>query len=447
MRITPHRLAGVALLWLVLFLSRGALQAGPYSQALNDPSNSHDAPVPGFVGLDGEGKARLDDGQGGFDNPRNYVNPLFFRWALGWTDYLRADGQTQFSDPSLALGPVTGDNFDVVSLGDLTAAQISSGAAVGRVTTQFTNATQTAAIRNLPGADFVVFENGFVSDFDTGGAGAGGVQGELAYVEVSSDGINFARFPSVSLTPSAVGSFGTLDPTNIFNLAGKHVNAFGDSWGTPFDLSDLTNNPLVLNGMVDLNNIRYVRIVDIPGNGSYFDAATPMAHPIYDPWVTVGSGGFDLEAIGAISIPITFNQWQDLRGLTGTQRGTSADPEQDGVPNLVEYAAAMMPTIPDVYLLPSAVRAGNDGAISFRRDVRAMDLVVEVLGKSDLGQSQWQTLARSTHGADFVAVAPFSPVIDDAADSYIASVGVVRREKIHAPPGIRFLKVSVTLAP
>jgi hypothetical protein len=435
------------LLWLVLLIPLGPLQAGPYSQALNDPSNTHDAPVPGFVGPDGEGKARLDDGQGGFDNPRNYVNPLFFRWALAWTDYLRADGQTQFSDPSLALGPVTGDNFDVVSLGDLTAAQISSAAPVGRVTTQFTSATQTTSIRNLPGADFVVFENGFVSGVDTGGAGAGGVEGELAYVEVSSDGVNFARFPSVSLTPSAVGSFGTLDPTNIFNLAGKHVNAFGDSWGTPFDLSDLSNNPLVLNGTVDLNNIRYIRVVDIPGNGSYFDTATPTAHPIYDPWVTVGSGGFDLEAIGAISIPITFDQWQDLTGLTGAQRGATADPDQDGVANLVEYACAMVPTIPDVSLLPSAVHAGNDVAISFRRDLRAMDLVFEVLGKSDLGQAQWQTMARSTHGADFVAVPPFSPVIEDATDSDIASVGVIRREKIHALPGIRFLKVNVTLAP
>lgn len=447
MRATPRCLGTGALLWVVLLIPHGALRAGPYSQALNDPSNTHDAPVPGFVGPDGEGKARLDDGQGGFENPDNYVNPIFFRWGLTVTDYYRSDGQTQFSDPSLALGPVTGDNFDVVSLGDLTAAQISSGAPVGRITTQFTSASQTAAIRNLPGADFVVFENGFLADFDTGGAGVGGVEGELAYVEVSSDGVNFARFPSVSLTASAVGPYGTLDATNIFNLAGKHVNAFGDSWGTPFDLSDLTNNPLVLNGMVDLNNIHYVRVVDIPGSGSYFDAATPAAHPIYDPWVTVGSGGFDLEAIGAISIPITFDQWQDLRGLTGPQRGTSADPDQDGVSNLVEYASAMMPTIPDVNLLPSVVRVGNDVAISFRRDVRAMDLVVEVLGKSDLGQSQWQTLARSTHGADFVAVAPFSPIIDDATDSDIASVGVIRREKVHAPPGIRFLKVNVTLAP
>src|SRR4051794_8401919 len=98
-----------ALLGFSALLSPRELNAGPYSQALNDPTNVYDSPVPGFVGLDGEGKARLDDGQGGFDNPRNYVNPLFFRWAIGSTDYVRSDGQAQFSNPSLVLGPVTGD--------------------------------------------------------------------------------------------------------------------------------------------------------------------------------------------------------------------------------------------------------------------------------------------------------------------------------------------------
>lgn len=431
---------------LAVILVHGQLRAGQFSKGLNDPTNAYDAPVPGFTGPDGEGGARLDDGQGGFSNARNYVNPLFFRWALNWSDYLRSDGQSQFSSPALALGPVTGDNFDVLSLGDLSASQISSGAQPGRVTLQFTNATLTEPIRNLPGADFVVFENGFYSEYDTGGAGIGGIFGELAYVEVSSDGVNFARFPSVSLTPSAVGPYGTLDPSNIFALAGKHVNAYGESWGTPFDLSGLTSHPLVLNGTVDLNNIRFIRIVDVPGNGSYFDAATPTMHPIYDPWVTIGSGGFDLEAVGAISISTTFERWQDLKNLSGTQRGASSDPDIDGAANLVEYACAMLPALPDAELLPSAVRVGGDVAISFRRDVRAFDLVIDVLGTTALGQP-WQPLARSTHGADFVALAPFAPAIDDASDSHIASVGVIRREKVHAPANIHFLKVSVTVSP
>ena len=46
---------------------------------------------------------------------------------------------------------------------------------------------------------------------------------KLAFVEVSSDGVNFFRFPSVSLTQTTtqVGSYGQLDPTNLYDLAGK----------------------------------------------------------------------------------------------------------------------------------------------------------------------------------------------------------------------------------
>jgi hypothetical protein len=42
----------------------------------------------------------------------------------------------------------------------------------------------------------------------------------------------------------------------------------------------------------------YVRIVDIKGNGSAKDSSN---RPIYDPYPTSGSAGFDLEAVGVIN--------------------------------------------------------------------------------------------------------------------------------------------------
>jgi hypothetical protein len=133
---------------------------------------------------------------------------------------------------------------------------------------------------------------------------------ELGYVEVSSNGIDFARFPAVSLTPEAVGSYGTIEISNVYNLAGKHPNGTG----TPFDLLDIVNDPLVVSGLVDVNDIRYVRIVDIPGSGDFYDQAVTYIdpaggpvwdyysdnHPIYDAWVTFGSGGVDIEAVGVL---------------------------------------------------------------------------------------------------------------------------------------------------
>lgn len=407
------------LLLLAAIVVHGELLAGPYSAGLDDPANASDAPVPGFVGA--------------------AVNPLFFRWALAASNYVRSDGQASYSDPALARGPVTGDHFDVLSLGDLTSAQITSGAPVGKVTLHFTDTLHPAPIRNLPGADFVVFENGFLDTTNDGGVFA-----ELAYVEVSSNGIDFARFPSISLTPSAVGSYGALDPTDLFNLAGKHVNNSDDgSWGTPFDLAALANHPLVTAGTLNLNNVRYVRIVDIPGNGSFFDST---AQPIYDSWRTFGTGGFDLEAVGAISVALPFDEWQDFHGLTGPQRGALADPDRDGAPNLIEWAFAMPPLTPDKALLPVATLAGGDLAISFRRDTRLTNATVEVLGTSDLRQP-WQTMARSQNGGALLPVIPFSPVIEDASDSPIASVGVIRRDRVHAAPGQHFLKINVILAP
>lgn len=164
------------------------------------------------------------------------------------------------------------------SLGDLTQAQIDNGDPVGFLTVTF-----PSGIRNGSGADFAVFENGF------GFGSPNGLFAELAYVEVSSNGQDFARFASISTNTDPVatsGPFSGYDTSNIFNLAGKHASGYG----TPFDLDDLLVDPLVVNGDIDLDNIQYVRLVDIPGSGDFLDS---QGNPILDNWPTVGSGGFD----------------------------------------------------------------------------------------------------------------------------------------------------------
>lgn len=167
-------------------------------------------------------------------------------------------------EPSNAIGP---SNKEIVSLGD-------SGVAV---------LTFALPITNGPGPDFAVFENGFSHTFL-----------ELAHVEVSSDGINYVRFPSHSLTQTTtpIGGFGNLEATNLHNLAGKYIVGFG----TPFDLEELKNSP-----NLDVNQITHVKIIDVIGSIGPEGTLDSYGNKIQDQFPTpFASGGFDLDAVGVI---------------------------------------------------------------------------------------------------------------------------------------------------
>jgi len=139
-------------------------------------------------------------------------------------------------------------------------------------------------IVNRKGPDFAVFENSFGDTFL-----------ELAFVDVSSDGQHFVRFPSVSLTPDIqqVNSFDTIDATKINNLAGKYRHGYG----TPFDLDDIKDS-----SGIDLNHITYIKITDAGGCLTEpFVTYDSQGHKINDPWPTpFDTGGFDIDAIGVI---------------------------------------------------------------------------------------------------------------------------------------------------
>jgi hypothetical protein len=429
--------------WAVMAICAATppLAAGPYSAALNDPANPHDAPVPGFTGPHGIGKARLvtgldDDYQPIYQNPRNHVNPLFFTWPDNVVEYAPAGSVSPaFGQSARALGPVTGDIFEVVSLGDPAA----GGTVAGSLTLEFPQ-----PLHDLTGADFVVFENGYIFQRDPGEVGAVEIFGELAHVEVSADGETFHRFPSRSLTGAPVGPFGLIDASNVHNLAGKHVNSYGDSWGTPFDLSEL-----------GLESVSHIRIVDIPGHGLFADS---IGHPIYDPWQTSGSGGFDLEAVGGISTMINYADWPLLEKLPEDQRGIDDDPDGDGVPNLLEYAFASLPWLhePSTDGLPR-LRVAHEGGAAFAelvfvRDERLADVTYEVQISTSLAASGWTGVARSTDGGPLTALAGHTPVIVETSASPIASVGVLRRVTVRDEVAIttnqpRFYRVKVISEP
>ena len=192
-------------------------------------------------------------------------DPAFVWWSNGYENYeIGTDVDAVWQTPEYAVGQASGTSYDIVSLGR-----------GGSITMTF-----DPPIENGDGWDFAVFENSF-NDYNL----------ELAYVEVSSNGIDFVRFDNISLTPDPVSGYGSLDTTLINGLAGRYRQGYG----TPFDLSDVSEKADVQSNIVDISRISHVRIVDIVGDGSFFDSESNV---IYDPYPTVNSAGFDLDAIG-----------------------------------------------------------------------------------------------------------------------------------------------------
>jgi hypothetical protein len=191
----------------------------------------------------------------------------------GWLDI----ADTSLGHPTLgseadAIGiPANG----VVSLGD-------SGIAV---------LTFNYNIYNGSGADFAVFENGFSNPENDSLAYL-----ELAFVEVSSDGIHYFRFPASSAMQDSIqiDNFTYTLASSYHNLAGKYVSGYG----TPFDLEDMKN----IAGL-DINNISHVRLVDVVGSiNPLYAGKDKDDHTINEAYPSpYPSAGFDLNGVGVIN--------------------------------------------------------------------------------------------------------------------------------------------------
>ena len=204
----------------------------------------------------------------------------FVAWATGCTverGPQRIDkpgsGVASFGEEALALG-VPGGTMDVISLGDGGSATL----------------TFASPICNGEGPDFAVFENGLVNAQDTSICFL-----EIAFVEVSSDGENFFRFPAITKVQDTaqLNGFACMHACLIHNFAGKYQAMYG----TPFDLDEIADNALL-----DKNKITHVRIIDVVGTiDPEYASYDSEGHIVNDPWPTpFGSSGFDLDAVGVI---------------------------------------------------------------------------------------------------------------------------------------------------
>ena len=190
-------------------------------------------------------------------------------WATGYKDYQVGEGvDEEWKKPEAALGKAEGTPTEnIVVLGD-------GGSII---------LTFAKPITDGEGADFAVFENSINDTFL-----------EIGTVEVSSDGEHFVAFDNYYLGTEEVESYGGHDARLIWGFAGK----FKAGVGTMFDLTELAGKPEVADGLLDLTAVTHVKIVDVIGNGEQLDS---IGDPIYDPYPTSGSAGFDLDAVAVIN--------------------------------------------------------------------------------------------------------------------------------------------------
>ena len=199
------------------------------------------------------------------------------------------DGVVSFGTNVDGIGMASG--IDVVSLGD-------GGSAI---------ITFNRPIINGLGPDFAIFENGFLDNYI-----------ELAFVEVSSNGVDYVRFPAISEEQDTlqIDNFNFSDCRYFYNFAGK----YRANYGTPFDLEDLMDST-----NLDLNNITHVKLIDVVGsiNPQYgsFDSQGNIINDTYP--TPFPSGGFDLDGVGVIN-----EQPLNVFGNSMEKLGVAPNPSQ-----------------------------------------------------------------------------------------------------------------------
>jgi uncharacterized delta-60 repeat protein len=144
-------------------------------------------------------------------------------------------------------------------------------------------------------------------------------------------------------------------------------------------------------------------------------------------------------------LPMDFTQWLSTRFpsselLNPAITGANADPEHDGVSNLLEFAFGGNPKLNDAALIwPTFDIVGNRPRITFRCDSYRTTLTYTVESTTNLLSDSWVPIARSVGGGTTTPVGGFSTVVDAGTGTRSVRVSPVNE----LTPGSGFLRVKV----
>ena len=236
---------------------------------------------------------------------RHRTLPIAFAVCFGTVPSLRSQQVTPFASRVIAFDTHGNAGGGIFAPGNMLGAPQGGGLATGSIQVHSLGIGGEAVlgfdvtITDGPGCDLIVSENAFA-------AGGLDVFAEAVFVEVSSDAVHFARFPSRYAGPSfPAGALGVRPHGSFAGLAGQSPVYAGsltmpgadprdvvESGGDAFDLSDLANDPLVLQALVDLANVHFVRLVDVRSGVDVDTAGVAI--------LDAETGSADIDAVTAI---------------------------------------------------------------------------------------------------------------------------------------------------
>ncbi|MDB6069482.1 MAG: cell surface protein [Verrucomicrobiales bacterium] len=168
---------------------------------------------------------------------------------------------------------------------------------------------------------------------------------------------------------------------------------------------------------------------------------------------TPGSGVLHgIAPLSAITVPEALDSWRSYQfgaaavtpGQEATLWGNAADPDADGIPNLLEYALNTPPLRPNAPALNPG-RSSGRLTLTFNRHPLRPDLELIVEGASDPA-GPWTALACSARAAPFAAVLPAAPAIVENAVDPVVEVTV--RDVVSATVSPRrFLRLRAVVLP
>jgi hypothetical protein len=306
---------------------------------------------------------------------------------------------------------------------DFTVSSLGATTLTPNGTTTFTVAFAPGAAGTRTAALHLASNDADENPFDIALTGAGVAVPEIAVEQPARTGLTSgtASLDCGSLNLGAAPATFTFTVKNpgTANLAGLALTVNGP------DHADFTVGSLGATTLAP-NETTTFAVTFAPGAAGPRTAALHLASNDAD------ENPFDIALTGTGRVPV--ESWRFANFGISDNTGNAAndaDPDGDGLANLIEYGFGMNPNAPDNHQL-ACQKSGDSFALVYPRNLAATDLTFVIEGSSDLGVAEpWLTVA-----------------VDEEILSITAGIQQVKATLVHPPetPGV-FLRVRLSLIP